>query len=237
MTIRNRTATSRNGARDRPPRPDARQHLLAVAGEVFAEKGVDAATGQEICQRAGMNSAAINYYFGGMERLYEAVILEAISLCPNPATVPDDAAQNSDPIERLRAVIAPLINILARPRPDAWIFRLLMREFISPSPVFEHLVVDAQPLSQARMLKTIVAEIMGLPVDHPAVAQGCICALAPVQIMIVGQHGLLDRMYPEIEMGPANEEALAERVVAFALGGLEALARTEARRTQPDRRR
>lgn len=211
----------------RTPRADTRQHLLAVAGEIFADKGVYAVTGQEICQRAGANSAAINYYFGGMEGLYEAVLLEANSLCPSPELVSTAAAQDDDPHQLLRAIIGQLVGVLASPQPDGWIIRLLVREFISPSPAFERLLLDAQALPQARLLKTVVGQIMGLPSDHPAVAQGCICVLAPLQIMIAGQQSLLERMYPEIDVRPASAKTLAERAFVFALGGLEALAGIE----------
>ena len=48
----------------------AREQLLEAAGEVFAEKGYGRATSKEICERAGMNSASVNYYFAGVEPLY-----------------------------------------------------------------------------------------------------------------------------------------------------------------------
>lgn len=41
---------------------------------------------------------------------------------------------------------------------------------------------------------------------------------------------LLDRIYPEIDVGPASGETLVERALAFALGGLEALTKVEAGR-------
>lgn len=236
MSTSKPATTPRHGSREKP-RPDTRQQLLAAAGEVFADKGVDAATGQEIWQRAGVNSAAINYHFGGMEGLYEAVLLEALSLCPNPEADSAAAAQSNDPRLLLRAIIGQLISVLTSPPPDAWIIRLLMREFISPSPASERLLLDAQALPQARLLKTIVAQIMGLPVDHAAVAQGCISVLAPLQIMIIGRPSLLDRMYSEIDVEPAGAETLVERALVFALGGLEALAKVEAGRPKPARRR
>jgi AcrR family transcriptional regulator len=53
---------------------DTQQRLLEAAGQVFAERGYEAATVREICQRADVNIAAVNYYFRDKERLYiEAV--------------------------------------------------------------------------------------------------------------------------------------------------------------------
>lgn len=46
-----------------------KEHIIAHAGPIFAEKGYAAATGKAICASAEVNAAAINYHFGGMDRL------------------------------------------------------------------------------------------------------------------------------------------------------------------------
>ncbi len=59
-----------------PPTPrgeQARQQLLAAAIELFGELGVKGATTRDIALRAGQNIAAITYYFGSKEGLYQAV--------------------------------------------------------------------------------------------------------------------------------------------------------------------
>ena len=81
----------RSALRDRPQRStrranadrDAttRRRLLEVAGEVFGEQGFDRATGKEICRRAGVNTAGVNYHFGGMEGLYVAVVAKRMAGC------------------------------------------------------------------------------------------------------------------------------------------------------------
>src|SRR5713101_107359 len=66
-----------------PNPPDATQgRVLEAAGQVFADKGFEGATVREICQKAGVNIAAVNYYFRDKERLY----IEAVkSACQRPA--------------------------------------------------------------------------------------------------------------------------------------------------------
>lgn len=224
MSSKARSGKSPGPDRVTSSRAGTDQQLLEVAGEIFADKGFHGATGQEICQRAGVNAASINYYFGGMDGLYEAVILKALSLCATPETVPADEEESYDPRELLRQFVAPLISTLTGPSPGSWIIRLLIREFISPSPAAERLLFDAQAIPQAQRLKMIVAKIMDLPTDHPAVAHGCICVLAPMQIMIIGQPTLFDRLYPEMDIASASSEDLEMRALEFALGGLEALA-------------
>src|SRR5262245_30699124 len=81
-----------------------RRQLLEVAGEVFAEKGVHQATGKEICQKAGVNTAAVNYYFGGMEGLYAAVVAEAHKRLVSFETLSAAVAGKADARSKLEAV-------------------------------------------------------------------------------------------------------------------------------------
>jgi AcrR family transcriptional regulator len=55
-----------------PPTPsgEARDRILLAAGREFAERGYEAATVRDICLAAGVNGAAVNYYFGDKKRLY-----------------------------------------------------------------------------------------------------------------------------------------------------------------------
>jgi AcrR family transcriptional regulator len=43
---------------------EPRERLLSAAGREFAERGYEAATVRDICLAAGVNLAAVNYYFG-----------------------------------------------------------------------------------------------------------------------------------------------------------------------------
>jgi len=52
----------------------AKARLLKAAVYLFAEKGLKGATVREIAKAAGQNVAAIAYYFGSKEKLYEAII-------------------------------------------------------------------------------------------------------------------------------------------------------------------
>ena len=53
---------------------DTRQSLINAGIEVFGMGGYNGATTRQIAKTAGVNLAAIPYYFGGKEELYRAVI-------------------------------------------------------------------------------------------------------------------------------------------------------------------
>lgn len=52
-----------------------RESLIEAAGELAAERGWSNVTAKNVCDVAGVNCASVNYWFGGRDELYEAVLL------------------------------------------------------------------------------------------------------------------------------------------------------------------
>lgn len=60
---------------------DCRERLLHTAGIFYAERGHDSASTRELTRAAGVNLAAIAYYFGGKHGLQRAVIEHVVAAC------------------------------------------------------------------------------------------------------------------------------------------------------------
>jgi AcrR family transcriptional regulator len=63
----------------RLPRAERRSQLLAVSRGVFAERGFETATLEEIAERAGVSRPIVYGHFGDKQRLFEAVVIEEIA--------------------------------------------------------------------------------------------------------------------------------------------------------------
>ncbi len=215
-------------ARRAPPRPrvqerpDTRTQLLEAAGHVFAEKGFDRATGKEICERAAANAAAINYYFGGMEGLYAAVIDEAHGRLITLEKLSAAVAGKRDAREKLATILRLAIDLLTGPIKSSWVLRVLAREFLAPSTVLDPLI-EREGIPKLRILKGIVGELMGLPEDHPAVDRGCLTLIAPCSMLLVADRKMLERAFPDLYLSRDNAEALARHLLDYALAGLAAV--------------
>jgi AcrR family transcriptional regulator len=61
-------------------RLDAKKRLIKAGLEIFGTFNLEGATTRQLAQRAGVNQAAIPYYFGGKEGLYLAVIEHLITI-------------------------------------------------------------------------------------------------------------------------------------------------------------
>jgi len=143
---------------------DTRGRILNAAGEVFAERGFKAATVREICRRAGVNLASVNYYFGDKEHLYVEVFKTAHPGGLEPSLTqewPDDAPVQ----EKLRAFIHELFRRLLQVESPAWRMQLLQREILQPTPLCME-VMQEFFRGKFTQLMSILDEI--LPPDMPA---------------------------------------------------------------------
>ncbi|HIF94971.1 MAG: TetR/AcrR family transcriptional regulator [Myxococcales bacterium] len=68
------------GRRERMPREERRKQLMEVSRGVFSELGYEAASLEEIAERAGVSRPILYSHFGDKHGLFEAVVSEQIAL-------------------------------------------------------------------------------------------------------------------------------------------------------------
>jgi AcrR family transcriptional regulator len=91
---------------------DTRLRILDAAEDVFAEKGFEAATTREICERAHVkNVGAVNYYFQGKERLYAEAVKYAMRSCAKDVPIPE-WPKGTPPEHKLRDFIRMMLGRL-----------------------------------------------------------------------------------------------------------------------------
>src|SRR4029077_4475814 len=70
--------TQKSKKRQRPTRAQTRQRLLQAAGEVFAQRGYDRASLDDIATAAGLTKGAVYSSFAGKDDLFYALMRERI---------------------------------------------------------------------------------------------------------------------------------------------------------------
>lgn len=115
---------------------NARTRLIEAAGPIFAEKGFQGTSVRDICDAAGANLAAVNYYFGNKEAFYCEVFRVAHPLMredDDPFIAPF-GAENATPEAKLRLLIHGVVSHMLGLDRTSWQGRFLIREMVDPTP-------------------------------------------------------------------------------------------------------
>jgi AcrR family transcriptional regulator len=112
---------------------------LRAAGPIFAEKGFEQATVREICERAGVNPAGVNYYFGSKQDLYKKVVMYARRLREEQARLPN-WPPGTPADQRLRSFVATMVEQVLGEGGEPWQFQLIIREILEPTEACEEMV-------------------------------------------------------------------------------------------------
>lgn len=214
-----------------PSRQDGlatQRQLLEAAGEIFAEHGYAKATSKEICERAGANVAAVNYHFGSKDGLYAAVLEEAHSRIVSIETVAAAAQSRIEPRLKLRMFLSRIVGEVCKADDGGWELRVLSRELLSRSPLMAGLIQN-QIAPKAKFVRSIIAEIMQLPVDDPAVSRALINLMGPILMLVITERSLQKQVVPQLDLEP---QAMTEHMVTYALAGMEAVAKERKRRAK-----
>jgi AcrR family transcriptional regulator len=120
---------------------DPRVRILSAAGQEFAEHGYEAATVRDICTAAGVNVAAVNYYFGDKRRLYIESVRHAheerLRQVPQPEWPSDTSSA-----KKLHDFIDNMLERMLGAGQPPWQVRLMMREVLQPTEACRELVED-----------------------------------------------------------------------------------------------
>jgi AcrR family transcriptional regulator len=109
---------------------DTRERLLNAAEELFAERGFDAVSVRDIAAAAESNIAAVNYHFGGKDRLYHGVLRRALERRRDRyvAAMQDAAARSDDLHDIVRAFYRTHLEDTLRTDHGRCFLKLLVRE-------------------------------------------------------------------------------------------------------------
>lgn len=198
-----------------------KERLLAVARETFAARGVKEATVREICAKAGANVAAVNYHFGGKEKLFIAVLADflkgAQDMYPTHMGLPVDAPVK----DRLKAYIRSLLFKLVGTGDPLYekLGQLFTAEMLDPSESFG-VIAEQFIMPQHQVLVDIVREMLPPGAEDRTVH---LCAAGVVGHCLLFDHArqIIRRMCPEMALETLGVDLVANFVFEFALAGIE----------------
>jgi AcrR family transcriptional regulator len=214
-------------AKIKPPVPppvlqdDTRTKLLDAAGQVFAESGFQTATVREICARAGVNIALVNYHFGDKLELYTEVLRHSVGASGN-GIINQALHSTAPPEEAFRELIHAMLLRVCRADRPGWHFRLMMHEFAQPTPAMAS-VIDETMRPVYDRFRELIGIMLDLPADHDQVRLATHSVIAQVVHYVHARH-VVSRVWPELELNPERVAQIATHIADFSLAGIRSLA-------------
>lgn len=197
---------------------DSRQRLLLAALRLFAEQGYAKTSTRELAEAAGVNIAAISYYFGDKAGLYRAAFME-------PQGMPADAiagfADATLPLARALAVFyAGFLEPMRHGDLARQCLKLHVREMVEPTGLWEEEVQQViRPMHDA--LVALLQRHLGLAAPDEDLQRLAIC----VSSLGVDQHVACDvteQLAPGLYRQPESFDRWSRLLVRSAVAMVEA---------------
>lgn len=199
----------------------AKEKILDSALEIFGEKGFKSATVREICNKAGVSIALINYHFRDKQGLYNEMVISIFKEMVSCYPIEKYVDKNVEAKLRLKGVIRLLMfRILGAQGlgKDQFRLKLVSRELSDPTPTLD--IVFTEYIGEMKdLILGIVREVTGTE-DHETLHRALSCIAGEcLHPLFAGE--LLKRAGFYIGNTDKDVERHAEFIYKFTLAGLE----------------
>lgn len=150
------------------------EQLLEAGARSFARYGPEGVTTRQLADAAGVNSAAIAYYFGGKEGYYLAVVRYLIQDCAAPVVAliegfGDEFERSDQSPEVARAMLLRLFSsfikgLLLNPY-GSYIASIFSREHLHPTAAYD--MVCELFFRMHAIVTRLLGRALGLPTEEP----------------------------------------------------------------------
>lgn len=205
-------ATGHEARKQRADGAEARAQLLLAALRLFAERGFAKTSTREIAQAAGVNLAAISYYFGDKAGLYKAVFTEPLG---KPC---DDISRYQPAHLSLREALGGFVSGFLQPLKQGELARqftrLHFREMLEPTGLWaEQMDSHIKPAHAA--LVEVLCRHLGVPKADDDL-QRLAFSITGLAMQMYVSHDVMQAVRPQLIASPKAVDLFADRMVDFA---------------------
>ena len=203
-------------------RDDTAQRIVSAAGAVFAERGYRGTTIRQITMRAGVNVAAVNYYFKNKLELYTRVLREAkrsagqiaVQEIPGP------------PEQQLRGFIERFVHHLLDPERPAWHGRVIAMEMSNPTAALGVIVREITgPLF--RDVRELVDKVVWNSASEAELDLLTLSIFGQCVFYACGR-AVVEQLGTHLGQTANRTERIAKHVYSFSMAGLKEFRRNAA---------
>lgn len=218
-----KTADSGDTRKPRSDGAEARSRLLLAALRLFAAKGFAKTSTREIAQAAGVNLAAIKYYFGDKAGLYRVVFSEPLGTACQEVDL-------SDPTLSLRDVLRIFFEDFVAPLKHGDVVQLAVRmhfrEMLEPTGLWMEEIDNHIKPSHAGLVAVLLRHLKLSKADDDVHRLAFSLAGLALQLFIC--QDVIDAIRPKLINTPSAVDQWAMRLVDYG----EAMVAMEVARRQ-----
>lgn len=198
------------------------RRILDAAGETFVRDGFRRATVRDICRKARVNVAAVNYYFGDKAGLYKATLDHFRGVAFEKHPFDTDAAFVGRPDEALRAFIRVFAFRVLDEGRASWFGRLVAREYIEPSAALDGLVGEIIRPTYLALASIVGAFFKRNPGED--IIRLCCMSVISQSLFFLYARPILDRLFAIKGFEPHEVEQIALHIWRFSVKGIREIA-------------
>ena len=196
----------------------SRARLLHSGLHLFARQGFAKTSTRELAEAAGVNIAAISYYFGDKAGLYRAVFFEPMG-SPHDDIARYNGAELSL-VEALAGFYAGFLEPLKQGDTARLCMKLHFREMLEPTGLWEEEIAHGiKPMHDA--LLDVLCRHFGVAQADDEMQRLAVCIAGLGVHMHVG-HDVINQLAPQLNTGAKAHDRWSERLVMYALAMIEA---------------
>ncbi|EFL51403.1 transcriptional regulator, TetR family [Solidesulfovibrio fructosivorans JJ]] len=203
-----------------------KERLFCAAVRVFAAKGYKGATVRDICREAeGANLNSVQYYFGGKDKLYQAVLEVLFTEGDRRVRQRLESDEEALPETRLKLLLEVFCQVLFSQSEigDAFL-RLWAMELANPTPFFGDMI-ERHSRPQTLAMLDILSGILGPRASLEVLVECMMSVLGPAVYQAL-LWPTLQRMFPEHPPMTEHWPHLADHLYRFCMAGLAAVRET-----------
>jgi AcrR family transcriptional regulator len=181
---------------------DAKQRLIKAGLEIFGTFNLEGATTRQLADCAGVNQAAIPYYFGGKKGLYLAVIEHVVNhkasrVRPVLLRI-SDALQKErltpkEAVDQIKTLFSVYLQILLEDNAATTWARIIVREQMQPTKAF-HLLYERWIRHVHEIVSALLAIILQKRSTDPNVILRTHMLVGQIQIFLAGRETVRRRL-------------------------------------------
>lgn len=198
---------------------DVKRSIMVAAAEIFAENGYRHGTIREIAKKAGVNVAAVNYYFGNKELLYQEVMNSWTEdvFRKYPFLEPEDYSLK--PEARLRRFVDSTLGKLFDEDTMPWFGKLFVQMVTSEKEEQSEELVRSiyRPSVEvlAEILKELVPEAAGEEIEFMA------SAIIGQCVFYYSNRSMIRMVFPGEQEKMRDIAWLGEQITKFSLAAVK----------------